>query len=59
MKKKIYKYFFYEFVIYFTVTLFALAAIAWTIQAVNYLDLITEDGHALHNLFLLFSFNTI
>jgi len=45
MKKKIYKYFFYEFVIYFTVTLFALAAVAWTIQVVNYLDLITEDGH--------------
>jgi len=46
MKKTIYKYFFYEFVIYFTVTLFALAAIVWTIQAVNYLDLVTEDGHA-------------
>ncbi|SVC78689.1 uncharacterized protein METZ01_LOCUS331543, partial [marine metagenome] len=32
MKKTIYKYFFYEFVIYFTITLFALAAIVWTIQ---------------------------
>ena len=31
---------------YFTVTLFALAAIVWTIQAVNYLDLVTDDGHA-------------
>ena len=40
------KYFFYEFVIYFTATLFALAAVVWTIQAVNYLDLVTEDGHA-------------
>ena len=46
MKKTIYKYFFYEFIIYFTVTLFALAAVVWTIQAVNYLDLVTEDGHA-------------
>lgn len=46
MKKTIYKYFFYEFVTYFTVTLFALAAVVWTIQAVNYLDLVTEDGHA-------------
>ena len=45
MKKTIYKYFFYEFVIYFTVTLFALAAVVWTVQAVNYLDLVTEDGH--------------
>ena len=46
MKKTIYKYFFYEFVLYFTVTLFALAAVVWTVQAVNYLDLVTEDGHA-------------
>ena len=46
MKKTIYKYFFYQFVIYFTITLFALATIVWTIQAVNYLDLVTEDGHA-------------
>ena len=46
MKKTIYKYFFYQFVIYFTVTLFALAAVVWTVQAVNYLDLVTEDGHA-------------
>ena len=46
MKKTIYKYFFYEFIIYFTVTLFALAAVVWTVQAVNYLDLVTEDGHA-------------
>jgi len=46
MKKTIYKYFFKEFIIYFTVTLFALATIVWTIQAVNYLDLITDDGHA-------------
>mgnify|MGYP006095365011 CR=1 FL=1 len=46
MKKTIYKYLFKEFIIYFTVTLFALAAIVWTIQAVNYLDLITDDGHA-------------
>ena len=46
MKKTIYKYFFYEFVIYFTITLFALAAVVWTVQAVNYLDLVTDDGHA-------------
>ena len=46
MKKTIYKYFFYEFVIYFTITLFALAAVVWTVQAVNFLDLVTEDGHA-------------
>ena len=46
MKKIIYKYFFYEFSRYFIVTLFALAAIVWVVQAVNFLDLVTEDGHA-------------
>tara|TARA_B100000029_G_C17584954_1_gene960862 strand:- start:1960 stop:3108 length:1149 start_codon:yes stop_codon:yes gene_type:complete len=46
MKKTIYKYIFHEFLRYFAISLFALSVIAWTIQAVNYLDLITEDGHA-------------
>ena len=46
MKNRIYIYFFYEFIRYFTVILFALTAIIWTIQAVNFLDLVTEDGHA-------------
>tara|TARA_Y100000590_G_scaffold292934_1_gene329911 strand:- start:10979 stop:12100 length:1122 start_codon:yes stop_codon:yes gene_type:complete len=46
MKKTIYKYFFSEFLRYFSVTLFALAIIVWTIQSVNFLDLVTEDGHA-------------
>ncbi len=55
MKKTIYKYFFYEFLRYFTITLFALAVVVWTIQAVNYLDLITEDGHAF-NIYFSYSF---
>ena len=58
MKKTIYKYIFYEFVRYFTITLFALAAIAWTVQTVNFLDLITEDGHAF-TIYFSYSFLTI
>ncbi len=46
MKNKIYRYFFYELFRYFSVVLFALTAIIWTIQAVNFLDLVTDDGHA-------------
>ena len=46
MKKTIYKYFFSEFIRYFSIVLFALAVIVWTIQSVNFLDLVTEDGHA-------------
>ena len=52
MKKTIHKYFFYEFLRYFAITLFALAVVVWTIQAVNYLDLITDDGHAFTVYFL-------
>ena len=58
MKKLIYKYFFYEFIRYFTVVLFALVAIIWTVQAVNFLDLVIEDGHAFR-IYLLYSFLTI
>ena len=46
MNNRVYKYFFSEFSRYFFIVLFALVAIMWTIQAVNFLDLVTEDGHA-------------
>jgi len=58
MKKTIYKYFFSEFIRYFTITLFALAIIIWTVQAVNFLDLITEDGHSF-SVYFNYSFLTI
>ena len=58
MKNRIYKYFFYEFIRYFTVVLFALTAIIWTIQAVNFLDLVVEDGHAF-TIYLLYSSLTL
>ena len=54
MKKTIYNYFFYEFIRIFTIVLFAWTAIIWTIQAVNFLDLVTEDGHAFR-IYLLYS----
>ena len=46
MKNKIYSYFFKEFFAFFAMILFALTIIVWTVQAVNFLDLVTEDGHA-------------
>jgi len=51
MKNTIYKYFFHEFLRYFSITLFALAIMVWTVQSVNFLDLVTEDGHALTTYF--------
>ena len=54
MNNRIYKYFFHEFIHFFVVVLFALTAVIWTIQAVNFLDLVTEDGHAF-KIYLLYS----
>ena len=58
MKKTIYKYFFYEFLRYFSITLFALSVIVWTVQLVNYLDLVTDDGHAF-TVYFIYSFLTL
>ena len=51
MKNKIYYYFFKEFFAFFAIILFTLTAIVWTVQAVNYLDFVTEDGHAFYTYF--------
>ena len=58
MKKTIYKYFFNEFIRYFLTTLFALSVIVWTVQTVNYLDLVTDDGHSFR-VFFLYSILTL
>ena len=58
MKNTIYKYFFHEFIRYFLVVLFASSAVIWTIQAVNFLDLVTEDGHAFR-IYITYSFLTL
>ena len=47
LSNKIYKHFFIELSKYFFITLFTFTAIVWTVQAVNFLDLVVEDGHAL------------
>jgi len=58
MKNRIYTYIFHEFIRYFVVVLFAFTAIIWTIQAINFLDLVTDDGHAFR-IYLMYSFLTI
>ena len=52
MKNTIYKYIFNEFLRYFLVALFAFAIIVWTIQAVNFLDLVVEEGHGFRTYFI-------
>ena len=46
LSNKIYKHFFLELNKYFIIVLFTFSAIVWAVQAVNYLDLIVDDGHA-------------
>tara|TARA_B100000700_G_C15002289_1_gene836883 strand:+ start:487 stop:1632 length:1146 start_codon:yes stop_codon:yes gene_type:complete len=45
-RNKIYNHFLSELAKYFLIVLFTFTAIVWTVQAVNFLDLIVEDGHA-------------
>jgi len=58
MKKTIYNYFFHEIIRYFVIVIFATTAIIWTVQAVNFLDLVTDDGHAFI-VYILYSSLTI
>ncbi|MFL2889453.1 MAG: LptF/LptG family permease [Pelagibacteraceae bacterium] len=54
LKNKIYNYFTLELLKSFFTILFALTIIAWTVRAVNFLDLVVEEGHSL-SVYLLFS----
>ena len=47
LKNKIYKYLFNEILKNFITILLTFTAIAWVVRAVNFLDLIVDDGHSL------------
>lgn len=51
---KIYRHFFSELSKHFFIVLFALSAVVWAVQSVNFLDLIVEDGHSV-GLYLAYS----
>ena len=46
MKKIIFKKLSIEIIIFFLISCLALTLIVWVIRAVNYLDIVTEDGHS-------------
>ena len=46
MKKIIFNNLLKEILFFFLISSFALTLIIWVIQAVNYLDIVTEDGHS-------------
>ncbi len=55
MKKLIFKNFIYDLLIFFVIALFILSIIVWTLQAVNYFDFVSEDGHGL-NIYFSYTF---
>jgi lipopolysaccharide export system permease protein len=54
LSNKIHKHFFLELSKYFFLVLFTFSTIVWSVQAVNFLDLMVEDGHAV-SLYLNYS----
>ena len=54
MKKLIFKKIASDLLIFFSSTIILLGLIVWTLQAINYFDLVTEDGHGI-KLYLYFS----
>ncbi len=58
MKKLIFRKIISDVVSFFLVSSFALTLIVWVIQAVNYLDFVSEDGHSF-SVYFMFSILTI
>ena len=57
MKKVIFRKLSLDILKFFSITIFSISMIVWIIQAVNFLDLVSEDGHSLkvYFFFTLFS----
>ena len=55
MKKIIYRKFLYDCINFFLITLISTSLIIWVFQAVNYLDIIIDDGRA-YSVYLFYSF---
>ena len=51
MKKTIFSNLFNEVTLFFIVCSFTLTLIVWIIQAVNFIDIISEDGHSIATYF--------
>jgi len=52
MKKLIFRNIFKDITVFFIITSLSLTLIVWVIQAVNYLDFVSEDGHSFRVYFM-------
>ena len=57
MKKLIFRKFAQDTLIFFTIVCSVMGLIVWTLQAVNYFDYVTQDGHGLKVYFLYTIYN--
>ena len=57
MDKLIFRKFFLDIVTFFLISSFSITFIVWIIQAVNFLDLVSDDGHSLNVYFYYVSLN--
>ena len=57
MKKLIFRKFIKDTFILFIIMCFSIGLIVWTIQAVNYFDFVTQDGHGFKTYFSFIIFN--
>ena len=48
MKKKIFRKIIFDINNFFLIILLSVGSIVWVIQAVNYLDFVSEDGHGFY-----------
>ena len=53
MKKLIFNKLYLDTASFFFTSLIIMGLIVWTLQAVNYFDFVTEDGHGLKVYFLI------
>ncbi|MDC0469349.1 LptF/LptG family permease, partial [Candidatus Pelagibacter sp.] len=52
MKKLIFRKILKDILVFFIISLILLGIIVWTLQAINYFDLVMEDGHGMNTYFL-------
>ena len=52
MNKLIFRKFFYDVFSFFLIASLCITIIIWVVQAVNYLDIVSEDGHGLKTYFI-------
>jgi len=57
MKKNIFNNLYNEIIVFFLVSSITLTLIVWILQAVNFLDIISDDGHSIATYFLYSSLN--